>query len=225
MVSVLNSIFGDRLDIKSLIPTSLFYPKDGYSVGEIDIDLILDENHSKHAVVTENPLQDGRAVSDGIYLQLREGLLTALVSNHSLKHVQKIDDEKQNAETLMNMAQWKDQLKNRARDAWNDLKDLMDKKQTVKIVTSLETYDNVVITDIETSRDGETGEALEIKINFKQILTVSLTETVVSGPVQPKDMKSGINRSAAVGVNNGQNVAAEPSEADKNQLILGRINP
>ena len=93
MVSVLNSIFGDRLDIKSLIPTSLFYPKEGYSVGEIDIDLILDENHSKHAVVTENPLQDGRAVSDGIYLQLREGSLTALVSNHSLKHVQKIDDE------------------------------------------------------------------------------------------------------------------------------------
>lgn len=225
MVSVLNSIFGDRLDIKSLIPTSLFYPKEGYSVGEIDIDLILDENHSKHAVVTENPLQDGRAVSDGIYLQLREGSLTALVSNHSLKHVQKIDDEKQNAETLMNMAQWKDQLKNRARDAWNDLKDLMDKKQPVKIVTSLETYDNVVITDIETSRDGETGEALEIKINFKQILTVSLTETVVSGPVQPKDMKSGINRSAAVGVNNGQTVAAEPSEADKKQLILGRINP
>ena len=225
MVSVLNSIFGDRLDIKSLIPTSLFYPKEGYSVGEIDIDLILDENHSKHAVVTENPLQDGRAVSDGIYLQLREGSLTALVSNHSLKHVQKIDDEKQNVDTLMNMAQWKDQLKNRARDAWNELKDLMDKKQTVKIVTSLETYDNVVITDIETSRDGETGEALEIKINFKQILTVSLTETVVSGPVQPKDMKSGINRSAAVGVNNGQKVAAEPSEADKNQLILGRINP
>lgn len=225
MVSVLNSIFGDRLDIKSLIPTSLFYPKDGYSVGEIDIDLILDENHSKHAVVTENPLQDGRAVSDGIYLQLREGSLTALVSNHSLKHIQKIDDEKQNAETLMNMAQWKDQLKNRARDAWNDLKDLMDKKQPVKIVTSLETYDNVVITDIETERDGETGEALEIKINFKQILTVSLTETVVSGPVQPKDMKSDINRSAAVGVNNGQTVAADPSEADKNQLILGRINP
>ena len=175
--------------------------------------------------MTENPLQDGRAVSDGIYLQLREGSLTALVSNHSLKHVQKIDDEKQNAETLMNMAQWKDQLKNRARDAWNDLKDLMDKKQTVKIVTSLETYDNVVITDIETSRDGETGEALEIMINFKQIQTVSLTETVVSGPVQPKDMKSGINRSAAVGVNNGQKVAAEPSEADKNQLILGTIVP
>ena len=225
MVSVLNSIFGDRLDIKSLIPTSLFYPKEGYSVGEIDIDLILDENHSKHAVVTENPLQDGRSVSDGIYLQLREGSLTALVSNHSLKHVQKIDDEKQNAETLMNMAQWKDQLKNRARDAWNDLKDLMDKKQPVKIVTSLETYDNVVITDIETSRDGETGEALEIMINFRQIQTVSLMETVVSGPVQPKDMKSGINRSAAVGVNNGQKVAAEPSEADKNQLILGRINP
>ena len=225
MVSVLNSIFGDRLDIKSLIPISLFYPKEGYSVGEIDIDLILDENHSKHAVVTENPLQDGRAVSDGIYLQLREGSLTALVSNHSLKHIQKIDDEKQNAETLMNMAQWKDQLKNRARDAWNDLKDLMDKKQTVKIVTSLETYDNVVITDIETERDGETGEALEIKINFRQIQTVSLTETVVSGPVQPKDMKSGINRSAAVGVNNGQKVAAEPSEADKNQLIIGRINP
>ena len=47
--------------------TCLVYRKDGYSVGAVELDLILDEYHSKNAQVTENPLQDGRAVSDGIY--------------------------------------------------------------------------------------------------------------------------------------------------------------
>ena len=201
--------------------TCLFYRKEGYSVGGVSLDLVLDENHSKSAEVTENPLQDGRAISDGIYLKLREGSLTGLVSNHSLKHTEELEKENQNAEGLLNIAQWQP-LKNRAADAWNELKAVMDAKQTVTIVTALEVYENVAMTNIETTLDGESGDALAIRITFKQVKTVQLREDKVTAQVQPENMDSDINRQAAVGVDGGQKVGEQPTEADMQQLVPGR---
>ena len=198
--------------------TCLFYRKEGYSVGAVELDLILDESHSKNAQVTENPLQDGRAVSDGIYLELREGSLTGLVSNHSIKH--SVPPDRQTAEGLLDKAE-NYHLENRANQAWEDLKSLMDSKRLVTIVTSLEVYNNVAITSIETERDGDTGDALEIKVGFKQVQKVQLREDKVTAQVQPENMDSDINRLAAVGTNSGQQVAGQPTEAEMNQLYLG----
>ena len=190
-------------------------------MGGVSLDLVLDENHSKSAEVTENPLQDGRAISDGIYLKLREGSLTGLVSNHSLKHTEELEKENQNAEGLLNIAQWQP-LKNRAADAWNELKAVMDAKQTVTIVTALEVYENVAITNIDTTLDGESGDALAIRITFKQVKTVQLREDKVSLKMDPENMETDINRIVAHTKDGGQKVAELPG-ATMNQLYLGII--
>ena len=219
--AIANAIIGDQTLPQHVC---LFYPKEGYKVGSVELDLILDEDHSKSAQVTENPLQDGRAISDGIFLELQEGSLTGLVTNHSVKIAEERAKqlELQDSETLMAEAE-NYQLENRARQAWLDLKAVMDAKQPVTIVTSLEVYDNVAITNISTERNGDSGDALEIKVSFRQILTVSLMEHEVTAQVQPKDMDSDINRKSALGVNVGQKVASEPTEAEKKQLIPGII--
>lgn len=201
--------------------TCLFYRKEGYSVGGVSLDLILDENHSKSAEVTENPLQDGRAISDGIYVKLREGSLTGLVSNHSLKHTEDIAEENRNAEGILNIAQ-RQPLKNRAAEAWNELKAVMDAKQTVTIVTALEVYENVAVTNIETTIDGESGDALAIRLTFKQVKTVQLVEDEVSLKMDPENMETDINRISANLKDGGQKVAALPG-ATMNQLYLGVI--
>ena len=225
MISVLKAIAQTVMGEQSLPQhVCLFYPKEGYKVGSVEIDLILDEEHSKSAQVTENPLQDGRAISDGIFLELQEGSLTGLVTNHSVKLAEKRAKqlELQDSETLMAEAE-NYQLENRARQAWIDLKAVMDAKQPVTIVTSLEVYDNVAITNISTERNGDSGDALEIKVLFRQILTVSLMEHEVTAQVQPKDMDSDINRKSALGVNVGQKVAKNISKATMNELYLGVI--
>ena len=66
------------------IPVSLFYREDGWSVGEISLDLILTEGHSLNAAVTQHPVQDGSTISDHITILPRNGTLRALVSNFSL---------------------------------------------------------------------------------------------------------------------------------------------
>ena len=225
MISVLKAIAQTVLGEQSLPKhVCLFYPKKGYKVGSVELDLILDEDHSKSAQVTENPLQDGRAISDGIFLELQEGSLTGLVTNHSVKIAEKRAKqlELQDSETLMAEAK-NYQLENRAKKAWVDLKAVMDAKQPVTIVTSLEVYDNVAITNISTERNGDSGDALEIKVSFRQILTVSLKEHEVTAQVQPKDMDSDINRKSALGVNVGQKVAKNISKSTMNELYLGVI--
>ena len=225
MISVLKAIAQTVLGEQSLPQhVCLFYPKEGYKVGSVELDLILDEDHSKSAQVTENPLQDGRAISDGIFLELQEGSLTGLVTNHSVKIAEERAKqlELQDSETLMAEAE-NYQLENRAKQAWVDLKAVMDAKQPVTIVTSLEVYDNVAITNISTERNGDSGDALEIKVAFRQILTVSLMEHEVTAQVQPKDMDSDINRKSALGVNVGQKVAKNISKSTMNELYLGVI--
>ena len=225
MISVLKAIAQTVLGEQSLPQhVCLFYPKEGYKVGSVELDLILDEDHSKSAQVTENPLQDGRAISDGIFIELQEGSLTGLVTNHSVKIAEERAKqlELQDSETLMAEAK-NYQLENRARQAWVDLKAVMDAKQPVTIVTSLEVYDNVAITNISTERNGDSGDALEIKVSFRQILTVSLMEHEVTAQVQPKDMDSDINRKSALGVNVGQKVAKNISKSTMNELYLGVI--
>lgn len=222
MISVLNAIAQTVLGEQSLPQhVCLFYPKEGYKVGSVELDLILDEDHSKSAQVTENPLQDGRAISDGIFLELQDGSLTGLVTNHSVKRAEERAKqlELQDSETLMAEAK-NYQLENRAKQAWVDLKAVMDAKQPVTIVTSLEVYDDVAITNIWTERNGDSGDALEIKVSFRQILTVSLMEHEVTAQVQPKDMDSDINRKSALGVNVGQKVAKNISKSTMNELYL-----
>lgn len=225
MISVLKAIAQTVLGEQSLPQhVCLFYPKEGYKVGSVELDLILDEDHSKSAQVTENPLQDGRAISDGIFLELQEGSLTGLVTNHSVKIAEERAKqlELQTSEALLEEAE-NYKLENRARQAWIDLKAVMDAKQPVTIVTSLEVYDNVAITNILTERNGDSGDALEIKVSFRQILTVSLMEHEVTAQVQPKDMDSDINRKSALGVNVGQKVAKNISKSTMNELYLGVI--
>ena len=225
MISVLKAIAQTVMGEQSLPQhVCLFYPKDGYKVGSVELDLILDEEHSKSAQVTENPLQDGRAISDGIFLELQKGSLTGLVTNHSVKIAEERAKQLdlQTSEALIDEAE-NYQLENRAKQAWNDLKAVMDAKQSVTIVTSLEVYDNVAITNISTERNGDSGDALEIKVSFSQILTVSLMEHEVTAQVQPKDMDSDINRKSALGVNVGQKVANNISKSTMKELYLGVI--
>lgn len=225
MIGTIARIIDAATGIREIpVHTCLFYRKEGYSVGAVEIDLILDEHHEQNAQVTESPLQDGRAVSDGIYVELRDGTLTALVSNHSLKLAEQAAKElsEQNATSLLDAAKWKP-LKNRAAEAWKDLLEVQKRGDLVTIVTALEVYDNVAITHIATNRDGGSGDALEIEISFRQVQKVQLQEDKVSAQVQPKDMESDINRSAAVGLNGGQKVGAEPTPEQKAELVQGII--
>jgi len=204
------------------IPVSLFYREDGWSVGEISLDLILTEGHSLNAAVTQHPVQDGSTISDHITILPRNGTLRALVSNFSLA-----DASSNKAETWQDVYEQgeaaQESLPNRAADTWEKLKELVKRRELVKVVTALEVYEDMALTRVETTRDGDTGDALEIEIDYEQAIRVKLKETKVTAQVQPRDMKSTINQKSAVQVNSGQKVGLEATPQEETQLTFGEV--
>ena len=204
------------------VPVSLFYRADGWSVGEISLDLILTETHSLNAVVTQHPVQDGSTISDHITILPRSGTMRVLVSNFSLSTAK--GDARADWDEIYDQGEAAQKsLPNRAEEAWKKLKDLVKKRELVKVVTSLEVYEDVAITRVETTRDGDTGDALEIDSDYEQVTKVKLKETKVTAQVQPRDMKSTINQKSAVQVNSGQKVGTEATAAEEAQLTLGEV--
>ena len=204
------------------VPVSLFYRADGWSVGEISLDLILTETHSLNAVVTQHPVQDGSTISDHITILPRSGTMRVLVSNFSLSTAK--GDARADWDEIYDQGEAAQKsLPNRAEEAWKKLKDLVKKRELVKVVTSLEVYEDVAITRVETTRDGDTGDALEIDIDYEQVTKVKLKETKVTVQVQPRDMKSTINQKSVVQVNSGQKVGTEATAAEEAQLTLGEV--
>ena len=223
MISAIKAIaqaIGGRFE--PAVPVSLFYRADGWSVGEISLDLILTETHSLNAVVTQHPVQDGSTISDHITILPRSGTMRVLVSNFSLSTA-KGDDRADWDEIYDQGEAAQKSLPNRAEEAWKKLKDLVKKRELVKVVTSLEVYEDVALTRVETTRDGDTGDALEIDIDYEQVTKVKLKETKVTAQVQPRDMKSTINQKSAVQVNSGQKVGTEATAAEEAQLTLGEV--
>ena len=196
------------------VPVSLFYRADGWSVGEISLDLVLTETHSLNAVVTQHPVEDGSTISDHITILPRSGTMRVLVSNFSLSTAK--GDARADWDEIYDQGEAAQKsLPNRAEEAWKKLKDLVKKRELVKVVTSLEVYEDVALTRVETTRDGDTGDALEIDIDYEQVTKVKLKETKVTAQVQPRDMKSTINQKSAVQVNPGQKVGTEATAAEE----------
>ena len=223
MISAIKAIaqaIGGRFE--PAVPVSLFYRADGWSVGEISLDLILTETHSLNAVVTQHPVQDGSTISDHITILPRSGTMRVLVSNSSLSTAE--GDARAAWDEIYAQGEAAQKtLPNRAEEAWKKLKDLVKTRELVKVVTSLEVYEDVALTRVETTRDGDTGDALEIDIDYEQVTKVKLKETKVTAQVQPRDMKSTINQKSAVQVNSGQKVGTDATAAEEAQLTLGEV--
>ena len=143
MISAIKAIaqaIGGRFE--PTVPVSLFYRADGWSVGEISLDLILTETHSLNAVVTQHPVQDGSTISDHITILPRSGTMRVLVSNFSLSTAE--GDARAAWDEIYAQGEAAQKtLPNRAEEAWKKLKDLVKTRELVKVVTSLEVYEDV----------------------------------------------------------------------------------
>lgn len=74
---------------------------------------------------------------------------------------------------------------NRAANAWELFKGLMEARQPVVISTGLEKYQDGVVTKVSTSRDKDTGDALKFAVEFQAIQFVTLSTVEVTTTTAP----------------------------------------
>ena len=192
------------------VPASMFYKSEGYFVGAIKFDLLLSENHSIEAQVTEHPIEDGSPVHDHVRILPRKGSLTGLVTNHPLKTDAKLPEwflEKvqaagqaglltqfarqygfsQNTLSQADFARLQKPLTNRAADTWKLFQVLVKTGEPVTISMGLEKPENVIVTKVSTSRDSDTGDAQKFQVEFQEVRIVKLTEIKITAATSPID--------------------------------------
>lgn len=176
--------------------TSLFYKAEGYSVGEVVFDLLLDEGHALENDITSHNVEDGSKISDHIKNRLRVGSLTGAVYNYSIQKQPTFLGATGSTVTA---------LPNRALTAFDALKLLWRSRETVKIVTTIDTYDSVAIASITPTRENA-GEVLEFNITFQELKKVKLKEQALEASVSPLNMNTDLDRQAAPKVSLGKQV-------------------
>lgn len=202
-MSLYDAVAGKQYEAKTL-PASLF-ARDDLGIEGHPFDLFEAEEHEFAWKVGDHPLQDGSTVSDHVQRQLREVRVTGMFTNHPMA------EKRENREKVKVGEDSDVAMVNRAKESFTSLVSLADKREPVKLVTSLAEYPKMVITSIRTTRDKDSGEAVEFEMTLREIRTVTLKNAVSVSTWQPDDMDTANHRLVAAETN-VQQVSAETYE-------------
>lgn len=173
--------------------------------GGITFDLITEESHKLENDVTTHAVEEGADVTDHIRNKLRTGSITGLISNFSLFASERVSTA---AVSLLQGGSLEDVKKDRVQKAYEFLVELWKKRVPIDIVTVMQVYRNVAITEIEISRDGETGDAQSFQISFQEMnikkLRIARSEITVQ---VSKDMTQEINQQTTPNTDVGRTTA------------------
>lgn len=129
-------------------------------IGSVTVDATLSQEHTSAADVTDHPVEDGADVSDHVRVRAPRVRLTGVVSNTPLVASNFTGDD-------------------RAGATWQDLLGLQHTGALIDVVTSLDTYDNMVIEELSATRDAQRGDSLHFTAVLKRI-TKAVTQVVAA---------------------------------------------
>lgn len=223
-----------------ILPASIFFQKDGFGFipkndGDFDaisFDLLVDESHALEFDVTDHAVENGSVISDHIQERLRSVEVTGLFTNHSISKsafvsegklkskdsVQIVDVDSARGQTIEGQP-------NVCLDKWKALQQLARRKKKVRLVTSLEVYDEMVFESLSTVRGPEDGDAIKFRIRLREIKTAKVEKNTITGvwePPQPAKMEKPEQKAVSKKKKNGKKSGKEvdpKAEAQKLQNL------
>ncbi len=141
---------------------------DGFS-----IDASISEEHGFNSEVTEYPVETGGDITDNVRAKPITVTLECIVSDTPLGDFVNIRDSGSIPSVI----------------AYSRLTKIRDKREPVTIITSLDTFENMVLTDLSIPRKAETGHAIEFSATFQQIILVTNNRSTVRVAISTGDRK------------------------------------
>lgn len=182
-------------------------------ISAIQFSLIKSENHKFSSAVSYHPVEKGSPISDHIQRDQRTGSFVALVSNFSLLTAKSTDFSK-GEQIRMGLPP-----QNLAQDAYDQIKQLWLASTTVTLALVMETYYDIVITEVSAPRSGDSGDAIEFDISFAQVRRAKLDEVGLRLGVHPPKIETKVQKQASVKKKGGDTPGAEASEDYENDII------
>ena len=147
---------------------ALLFNRTKPKLGAIELDASISEAHAKNATLTRNPIESGSDVTDHIHITPDALTIEGVISTTP-------DDLTASFDPRFGGS-------GRTKSAWSELKELQAKREPFEVFTSLQTYSNMVLTSIQTSRTAETTNALRFTAKLDEIViaSVSLVENLAA---------------------------------------------
>lgn len=208
--------------------TSLVYALPDGTMTSITFDAASEQAHEAEAEVTEDPVEDGAPISDHVRPVPRKVQLTVHVSNTPIEQppdqmngvtgsVQAFQIDK---DVTANVMRWSGAF-DRVKTIHGELDRLRESGTVVQLVTSLKTYENMILRSISARRTAAVGNALEATLSLVQIRIVQTTTAAV--PATPRaTRRRGNGNQTPAGQPAGQPANAGASSMLANLTGLGR---
>ena len=166
-------------------------------IGTYVIDASITESHTYESQVTEFPVEQGSAISDNVRPMPISVTIEGIVSDTPIGIMADLRNNEHGDQAFLPTT---DAATAKARgdlqsapsiDALAAMLAIRDARQPVPIVTSLASFDNMVLINLEVPRDATTGYALRFTATFKQITIVTnqrvLVRTTTARTSRPGD--------------------------------------
>lgn len=121
-------------------------------VGEIDINVVINESTTDKLSITQQPVQQGASISDHAYME---------------------------PTTFTMSAYFKDNLGTSLAKTYADLLDLQAKREPFDVVTPKRIYRSMLIGTLSQTTDRNTENTLAILFSFQQVIIVNVSTTQV----------------------------------------------
>lgn len=177
----------------------LYAQRASKTIGDIAIDVFVEEEHTKEATVTNNPVEDGSIASDHISLEPDTLHIEGFIGVNPLAGGE-----------------------SRVLDVDQALATLHDSRELVTIVTGLRVYDDMAITEYKVTRNKEMGQALSFSLSATKVRKVTAQTVVLPQAKIKEEAKAEADSSAPVGQEETDPVAAFIDPIRTNvQKVLG----
>jgi hypothetical protein len=180
-----NSILAGESLFKRKGGAQILYLDSNGRQASVAIDLFLEENIKHEATVSQHSVEFGSDITTNIKTKLRTGTLRAFVSNWSVNSGNFLTTFTPDVNKYEG---YNDKGKNRAVIAYRNLVYIHENKKACSLVTSLGTFTDCYISNIDVTRTGRNGEAQEFVLTFQKLKIVLLQTKEV--PINPKQLNT-----------------------------------
>lgn len=202
-----------------VIPASLFTRNENFGLENLPFDLLIDESHELEFDISDHAVENGATISDHIQERLRTVRVTGMFTNHSINGAGAFVT----SDGKLNGRKWKESrvnienaqaISNTALERWEKLLKIARARKKVRIITSLEIYEEMAIESVTADRGPDDGEAIKFKLTLREIRTADFQSENVNGewdPPQPSTQAKAEEQAMSKLANSG-NVSGDATE-------------
>lgn len=134
------------------------------SIGDINLEVTIEERHEDTLTITENPVQDGAAISDHAYKNSKHVVITAGQSGKDGESI--------------------------PRETFEALVELQESREPFAIITGKRDYENMLIQTMTVVDDPDTSNVLMVTLDCREVIIVETETTQVPASRQGQAQKT-----------------------------------